>query len=414
MLLELVLGIVAVAAAAALGGFWGRRTAARQTERELERLAADVDRVRIEHLGHLPASAHEETGSKAMQAVRVAADGLIAELDQQRRRLGGAVDNLQEGLLVLDGQRRVQFANSAAALAVGVPIAPSAELAEITRQPEILDALRRATPEAGWVVGDVYEAPDGRLMQPSAGSVGDGRTAVLLRDVTLEKQVETMRREFVANVSHELKTPLTAIRGYAETLDSSLEDPTLGRFVERILAQCRRLEELLADVMELARLEGDEVMLRTERVAINLRELFDDVVERVREEHPDSQTAIAVEAPEGTVYRGYRDFLSQLFRNLVDNAVKYSPDGSSVTVRVVDHGNAVDVIVSDDGPGIASEHLPHLFERFYRVDTGRDRSSGGTGLGLAIVKHAARAHGGSVMVQSRLGFGTSFTVHLPR
>ncbi len=408
------IAVLSLAFGAAMGIYLGHRRARRRLDAGVRSLVTDIERARREHMESLPPAVLGSDEATHLAAPRSAINTLIVELDQERRWLGGAFDKMEEGLVVLDRKGVVHLANPSAVRLLGEQVAAGARMSEVSRQPEILECLRAVSPEAGWVTGEAYESAEGRLLQPQAGSLEDGRTALLLRDVTLEKRVETMRREFVANVSHELKTPLTAIRGYAETLHGSLDDPSLGRFVERILAQCRRLEELLADVMELARLEGDEVMLRSERVPIDLRELLDDVCERVREEHPNSQTSIEVDAQAGTSYRGYRDFLTQLFRNLVDNAVKYSPDGSSVNVRVADHDNAVAVIVSDDGPGIASDHLPHLFERFYRVDPGRDRTSGGTGLGLAIVKHAARAHGGSVMVQSRLGFGTKFTVHLPR
>lgn len=380
------------------------------------RLAADIDRARSDQLAHLPAADRSKHGATdpALIPLVDAIDALVGDLDRQRRRLGGAFAELREGMVILDRAGVIQFANPAAVAALGSAIEPGVALSHVSRQPEVLDAVRGARADAGWVSGRVYEAVDGRLLEAQAGALEDDRVALVLRDVTLEKQAENMRREFVANVSHELKTPLTAIRGYAETLESSLDDPALGRFVGRILAQCRRLEALLADVMELARLEGEEVMRRTEKLGLDLRQLVDEAVEQVCEANPGMRTQIEVEAPTVVEFRGYRDFLVQLLRNLLDNAVKYSPDGSRVDVHIVDGGDGVLIEVEDDGPGIASEHLPHLFERFYRIDSGRARSTGGTGLGLAIVKHAARAHGGEVRVESRLGHGTRFEVRLPR
>lgn len=413
----IILEAVAIAAVG-LGGWWlGKRRATAAIRTRVRRLAIDADRARSERLASLRQNGLERrrgASSDALASLVETIDSLLSELDRERRRLGGAFAELREGMVILDSAGKIQLVNPAAVDALGRAMAPGTALSEVSRQPEVLDSVRRAREASGWVSGGVYETLDGRLLEPQAGTLEDDRVALLLRDVTLEKRAETLRREFVANVSHELKTPLTAIRGYAETLGDSLDEAALGRFVERILVHCRRLEALLEDVMELARLEEEEVMRRTEKLDLDLRLLIDEAIEQVREASPGTQTHIDLDAPTAIHYRGHRDFLAQLFRNLIDNAVKYSPDGSSVEVRAADEDDGVVVTVEDNGPGISSEHLPHLFERFYRVDSGRARSSGGTGLGLAIVKHVTRTHGGTVKVDSRLGHGTRFTVHLPR
>jgi len=330
------------------------------------------------------------------------------------QQLNSVFLELQEGLIVLDHSAVIQFANPACENTLGKRLTPGEVLAEGDLPSAILSTMRGARARSEWALGPVYESETGRLIQPQAGNLEGGHLVIVLRDVTLERRMETMRREFVANVSHELKTPLTAIRGYAEMLSGELEDPVQDRFVGRILVQCQRLQSLLEDVMELSRMESKEVISRKEKVKLSLAGALTEASEIVSEASSAQQTEISLSTTGVVDFVGYREFLEQMFLNLIDNAVKYSPDGSTVGINLVESADEVRVVVEDNGPGIANEHLPHLFERFYRVDSGRARSSGGTGLGLAIVKHAARVHGGVVTVESELNQGTKFEVRLPK
>ena len=216
-------------------------------------------------------------------------------------------------------------------------------------------------------------------------------------------------------MSHEIKTPLTAIRGYAESLkEGALEEREVAaKFTERILGQCGRLEVLLADLLPLARMEAAEEH-ELELARVDLIELLRQAVEIVRPRAEKREIRVDLELPEGLPeVLGDTEALEQLIHNLLDNGVKYNRDGGRLSVTLEANGGELVLTVADTGLGIRSAAIPRVFERFYRVDKGRARDEGGTGLGLALVKHAARLHGGRVELQSQLGVGSTFRVHLP-
>lgn len=241
----------------------------------------------------------------------------------------------------------------------------------------------------------------------------DAGSVVVARDITDLVHLTQMRRDFVANVSHELKTPLTAIRGYAETLhDGAVEDrATAARFLGRILQQCGRLQALLEDLLTLSRLETLEDT--GEVTVVELNTLLQDCVETVGHQAAAKQVQIRVASQAEPIIKGDHEALERLLTNLLDNAVKYNRPGGDVTITLSESVEGAMLEVADTGIGIPSNSLARVFERFYRVDKGRSRDEGGTGLGLAIVKHVAHLHGGRVEVQSRLGEGSRFTIILP-
>ncbi|MCP3964147.1 MAG: HAMP domain-containing protein [bacterium] len=233
------------------------------------------------------------------------------------------------------------------------------------------------------------------------------------RELAEERRQAETRRDLVANVSHELKTPLTAIRGYAESLeDGALEDPEIGpRFVSRILDQCQRLEALLRDQLALARLEQIEQIADAE--VIDLGEAARRAVEALNPLAREREVDLILAADDSPRIRGSRSELDNLVLNLVENAIKYNRPGGEVRMALATDGDEAVIEVADTGIGIPEAAVARIFERFYRVDKGRAREQGGTGLGLAIVKHAARLLGGRVEVESRLGEGSVFRVRLP-
>jgi two-component system phosphate regulon sensor histidine kinase PhoR len=237
----------------------------------------------------------------------------------------------------------------------------------------------------------------------------------VLHDVTAVREAERLRREFVANASHELRTPLTAIRGFAETLwDGALDDAaTTRRFLEAILRQTTRLERLAADLAALAAAEASEEPLATE--SLDVRAVASDVIAGLGPLAASRGVGLRLVAPSRAVRaRASPRALEQVLSNLVENAIKYSPEGAKVTLVVRALQRASCVEVRDRGRGIAPEHHARIFERFYRVDEGRARSEGGTGLGLAIVRHLVARMGGRISVDSALGEGATFRVELPR
>jgi two-component system phosphate regulon sensor histidine kinase PhoR len=243
-----------------------------------------------------------------------------------------------------------------------------------------------------------------RLAHPDAAAV------LVLYDVTRLRRLESVRRDFVANLTHELRTPVTAIRGYAETLEStSVDAATRAEFLQTIHRNAVRIGRLVDDLLVLQELDArPHARLAAEPVDLGM--LVTNVVRTAQPHAERAQVALKSEVDATLRVLGDPDRLEQVVQNLVDNAIKYG--GSEVRIRAENNGVEVSLVVEDDGPGIAADHLARLFERFYRVDAGRSREQGGSGLGLAIVKHLTEAMGGSVAVDSQVGGGSRFTVRL--
>ena len=356
--------------------------------------------------------------SRALNHLAETAETQFAAVRSERDHLQSILASMSEGVLVVGPDGRVSSANPAfrrlfdlAGEVAGKP------LLELSRQPElgrvVADTLRQGGPQSGQIE---LQVPERRtLLLASAALAGGERGAVVVaRDTTELTRVADMRRDFVANVSHELKTPLAAIRGYAETLrDGALqEQETALRFTERLLWQCRRLQALLDDLLTLSRLEGAGQAV-AEREPVDLAALAQRAVETLAAAAREKRVRLAIDEQPLPRIPGDADGLERLLVNLLDNAIKYNRPGGEVLLRLAPAGGEVMIAVSDTGIGIPPEALGRIFERFYRVDKGRAREEGGTGLGLAIVKHLAQSHGGHVEVESRMGRGTTFRVFLP-
>jgi two-component system, OmpR family, phosphate regulon sensor histidine kinase PhoR len=328
-------------------------------------------------------------------------------LRRKQTETAAIVDAMVEGVLSCDGRGRIVTANPAARRLLGYgEHDPVPELPLLFRSREAREMVASALagdqlPEREISIGD-------RICLLTARPVATGGAVVVLHDLTRLRRLETVRRDFVANVSHELKTPLTAISGYAETLLGDDIDPaTARRFAETILGNARRMQRLVDDQLDLSRIESGHWVPHPARLAVEAacRDAW-----ALAEPRRGPAARFAVElAPDATHVRADPDGLRQVLRNLFENAVRHTPPDGSITVRAVADGAGIRLSVADTGSGIGSEHLPRIFERFYRVDAGRSREQGGTGLGLAIVRHLVDAHGGRVWAESELGRGT--TVH---
>jgi two-component system phosphate regulon sensor histidine kinase PhoR len=354
----------------------------------------------------------------------------VGQLEQDRQQLRAVLSGMSEAVIAVDRRQRLLFANESADRLFELgPGAMGRLLAERIRSPQVqraLDAaLTRSEPYRGEVTltgRDALEPADARVLDvrgtrlpgsPPAGAV------LVFHDVTELRRLERMRQDFVANVSHELKTPLASIKAYAETLlDGALHDDAVNtRFLGQIADQADRLDRLILDLLSLARLESGEEPYELRPVSLA------PVVRASVLAHQDHAAAKSLSLSleidlqdEQTLVCADEEALRQIFDNLIDNAVKYTPEGGRVSVscRISDDAQAVLVEVSDTGIGIPREDLPRVFERFYRVDKARSRELGGTGLGLSIVKHLVQAMHGSVRAASRLHHGTTFSVRLPR
>jgi two-component system phosphate regulon sensor histidine kinase PhoR len=366
-------------------------------------------------------------------AVAESINQMAEELDDKLRRLThernereAVLASMVEGVLAVDIDERVIAVNAAAArlLDTDPESAEGRTIQEVVRNPDLQHVVAQTLDGHRPVEADIVMrvGAEERNLQANGtllhGDVEGGEVGavVVLNDVTRLKRLEAVRRDFVANVSHELKTPVTSIKGFAETLeDGALDDPAAARrFVRIIAGQADRLNSIIEDLLALSTLEqsGDSPLLQLEEadlcdvVAVALEVCGPKAEAKTIELHED--------CPGRLLARVSPPLLEQAVVNLIDNAVKYSTEGSMVVVTVEERGDEVVVSVIDEGQGVAREHLPRLFERFYRVDKARSRDLGGTGLGLAIVKHVAQVHGGRVSVDSVVGRGSTFRIHLPR
>ena len=245
----------------------------------------------------------------------------------------------------------------------------------------------------------------------------DGRIVgalAIVEDITELRRLEQVRTDFAANVSHELKTPLTSIQGFVETLDAgAIDNPEMAhKFLRIIMMETERLTRLINDILSISKLESGDTEVATERIRLDKKAF--DICEMLTIQARAKNVTLNYRLNAEPVFIiGNPDRVEQLLVNLTENAIKYNVEGGSVTVQVFANANEANVTISDTGIGIADEHLPRLFERFYRVDKGRSRQMGGTGLGLAIVKHIVRSMGGEIEVHSKLGEGTEFLITLP-
>jgi len=317
------------------------------------------------------------------------------------------LSSLPDGVVLFDPDGATAFASDAVRGLIGGPPRTRAELVPL--------GIREAADHAasGAAVDLVVETgTPTRWLRATATPAGrDGGVLLVIRDVTESRRLDAIRRDFVTNASHELKTPAASIQAIAETiLKAAADDPgAVTRFAGQLEGEAARLSRIVADLLDLSRLESGSDAAEP----FHLDALVREEAQRFADIASDAGLTLSIETPGPAPVTGSAKDFSLLVRNLVDNAIRYSPRGS-VRIRTEADGVTVTLSVADDGVGIPTKDLPRIFERFYRVDRARSRESGGTGLGLAIVKHVAENHGGSVSVRSELGRGSEFTVRLPQ
>jgi two-component system, OmpR family, phosphate regulon sensor histidine kinase PhoR len=352
----------------------------------------------------------------------------IARLEQDRQQLRAVLSGMAEGVIAIDARRRLLFANASADRLFGLDGASVGRLVpELIRSPQVQEAIEATLADPEPYQGEITLASREVLLRaharvlavhgtPLPGSPPPGAVLVF-HDVTELRRLERMRQDFVANVSHELKTPLASIKAYTETLlDWALHDEDVNvRFLHRIEEQADRLNQLILDLLSLARLEsGPEVY---EHGPLALAAVIASCVDSHRGRCESKDLALGLDLgplDDQTLVRADEEAIRQILDNLIDNAIKYTPEGGSVRVSCRVDGDDIAVEVADSGIGIPRDDLPRVFERFYRVDKARSRELGGTGLGLSIVKHLVQSIGGQIAVSSRVGAGSQFTVTLPR
>jgi two-component system phosphate regulon sensor histidine kinase PhoR len=367
--------------------------------------------------GDLTARVGETSGDEIGQ-LAAALNGTASQLEENfaalrtsQRQLETLLNSMQDAVVAVDQAERVQWANQTMDRLL-LRAKRNVPVVETVRDPDFLHAVRLASVEGKVCTSRAISILPGRTFDVTAAPLPGGGAVVVLRDQTETARVEKTRRDFIANVSHELRTPLTSIQGYAETLLDSASDDSTREFLEVIRKNATRMGRLTEDLLTLARVESGEQRFDIQPVAPGA--LLQEAVQNFREIARNQGVELQVEDRAQARVNADREAVHQVFSNLVDNALKYGASGGRIILgaRPVERG--VEFYVQDFGPGISSEHLPRLFERFYRVDKARSRESGGTGLGLAIAKHIVLAHEGSIRAESELNHGAAFLFVLPR
>lgn len=335
----------------------------------------------------------------------------LKKLRGKQEELTIITNNMNEGLVLLNGQQNVLFINESAAKIFGFSAKEviGRNILTVDRAQEVQDLLQKVS-QAGKGEG-LYEK-DGHFYQLSGSSVNGSGSVILIYDVTEKMTAEKLRREFSANVSHELKTPLQSILGYAEIMKNGLvKDEDKQRFLERIHAEAGNMIELIQNIMELSRLDENKTLDEFEDV--DLLKLAQSVTLRLKHKAQTKGVTLNVSGSSAFVC-GVQSILSEVLYNLVDNSIKYNKDNGKVDVKVQDGAEEVTVSVSDTGIGIGAADRERVFERFYRADKSHSKEIGGTGLGLSIVKHGVLFHKGRVELESEPGVGTTITFVLPK
>ena len=345
----------------------------------------------------------------ALRAMHHELERRFEDLRREREESRTLLEALSDGVLAADNRGAIIEANSAARGLLGYGRdEPLPRLDELFHDRPHRALMREVL--AGAVIESRELKLGARAVVISARPLEDGGTLLVLSDVTDLRRLEAVRRDFVANVSHELKTPLTAIAGYAETLAGEGGDAQATKFAQTIVENARRMQRLVDDLLDLSRIESGSWHPEPRMVGVeaSAREAWRPFAERATSRQVELETA-----SDSAAVNSDPEALRQIFTNLFDNALRHTPPGGRIRVAVQRAKHQAVVSVSDTGSGIPADHLPRIFERFYRVDPGRSRQEGGTGLGLAIVKHLVEAHGGRVEAESELGRGTTIRLYFP-
>ncbi|MGC2153653.1 MAG: ATP-binding protein, partial [Terriglobales bacterium] len=407
--------------------FWGSLTAfviafliaavtAQYLGRRLKRIVGFAERVAAGDLtARIASPSSDEIGQVAAALNKTArrVEESFARLQTSQRELETLLNSMQDAVIAVAADGRVQWANRGMTSLLRRSPRLDAPLIDTVRDPDFLAAIQEASRDQVVASARAVTITPGRTFDVTAAPMPGGGAVAVLRDLTETERMEKTRRDFIANVSHELRTPLTSIQGYTETLlDSGLADLHVRDFLEIIRKNAARMARLTEDLLTLARVESGEQRFDIQKVSTE--ELLQDALESFREVARTYGVELAVEnsAPDAHV-NADREAIHQIFSNLIENALKYAASGKKIILGARPTPNAIEFYVRDFGPGISSEHVPRLFERFYRVDKARSRESGGTGLGLAIAKHIMFAHGGSIRAESELNHGSTFLFILP-
>jgi two-component system phosphate regulon sensor histidine kinase PhoR len=381
----------------------------------LERIVKFAERVAAGDLtARIASSSTDEIGQVASALDKTArrVEESYDRVQTSQRELETLLNSMQDAVIAVGVDGRVQWANRGMDRLLLRPPHLNAPLIDSVRDPDFLTAMHDAAHNKVVASVRLNTLSSGRTYDVTAAPMPGGGAVAVLRDLTETARMEKSRRDFIANVSHELRTPLTSIQGYTETLlDHPEADAHVREFLEIIRKNAMRMSRLTEDLLTLARVESGEQRFEIEPVSCE--ELLQDALESFCDLARSHGVALEIEASPASHVNADREAIHQIFSNLIENALKYAASGKKLILGARPVAQGVEFYVKDFGPGIASGHLPRLFERFYRVDKARSRESGGTGLGLAIAKHIVLAHGGTIRAESELNHGSTFLFILP-
>jgi two-component system phosphate regulon sensor histidine kinase PhoR len=362
--------------------------------------------------------------AEALNQMASQLDNRIKTIINQRNELKTVLSSMTEGVVAVDKKERIISMNQAASelFECDPDRGQGQDIGEVVRNLPLQQFIRKAISDREPNEDDIvlYQNGERKLNLKSSPLMDAGRehigTLVIINDVTQLRRLENIRKDFVANVSHEIKTPLTAIKGFVETLHQGNVESSdeTDRFLGIVNKHVNRLVSVIEDLLLLSRIEQEDESNAIQLEIGNIKDVFQSVFQICRSKSEEKNIDVRFDSDQSMTAHFNPTLIEQAVVNLLDNAIKYSDPDSIIDVKAIQDASEIIISVKDQGSGIAQKHLPRLFERFYRVDKARSRKLGGTGLGLAIVKHIAQAHGGHVAVESQLGKGSTFYIYLPK
>jgi two-component system phosphate regulon sensor histidine kinase PhoR len=399
---------------ALLIGFVIALIAAESVTRRLRRIVSFAQEIQAGNLSHRL----EDTGSDEIALLAAALDKTARQLEanfhrleSSRQQLETLLNSMEDAVVAVSAKREVVWFNGAMKKLAASSIKVGTPVIRAVRDPDFLRVVDDVVLRQRAQSVNLYSVTSGRTFGMTSAPLPDGGAVCVLRDTTEIARVERTRRDFIANVSHELRTPLTSLLGYTETLLDDSTDAKSREFLEIMRRNAQRMTRLTEDLLTLARVESGEYPLQ--QAPVSAHELLRDAQVSFNELARAKGLTIEILDPPDIQVFADRDAIHQVFANLLDNALKYATGTKRIEIGASERADKMEFYVRDFGPGIPSEHLPRLFERFYRVDKARSREAGGTGLGLAIVKHIVLNHQGEIGVNSELGHGSVFWFRLP-
>ena len=406
--------LLEASAVSLLVGFLMALIAAESVARLLRKMVVFAQEIAAGNLSaRLPESGSDEIAILAITLDKTARqlETNFRNLENSRLQLETLLNSMEDAVLAVSPKREVAWFNGAMKKLAASTISAGLPLIRAVRDPDFLrvvdDVLDQQKPHSA----TLFSVAPGRTFGMTSAPLPDGGAVCVLRDNTAIARVERTRRDFIANVSHELRTPLTSLLGYTETMIDESFDPKAREFLEIIRRNAQRMSRLTEDLLTLARVESGED--RLQETPVSSHELLRDAQISFSELTHNRGVTIEIAESHDFEVVADKEAIHQVFANLIDNALKYGSGSKKIEIGAVEQRGEAEFYVRDFGPGIPSEHLPRLFERFYRVDKARSREAGGTGLGLAIVKHIVLNHGGRAGVNSELGHGSVFWFRLP-